>query len=338
MRERGLEIKVGAMILIALVLLGGFIFILGNFSLSDGYTVYASFRYSGNIHPGAPVKVSGIKVGKVKSVQFRGGKVSAKTGKREYVRLVVWLEDRVKDTVRQNAEFYVNTAGVLGEQYLEINPGTFDQPAMPPGFEADGEDPPRTDLIVARLFDVLDGVSWVLKKNKEKITMLIEDSTSTVNTVNALLTENKAQISGLLQKAEGLTEQGAGLIGDLRKGIANPARLSRTIANVESISATASRELPGVMNKANKTMDGVIRATGIIRPEDRDKILAALDQVTDLTKNVNGITRKVGGVVDHIRAGKGTAGAFVWDDAIYLDLKEMVRDLKRNPWKFLWKE
>ena len=81
MRERGLEIKVGAMILIALVLLGGFIFILGNFSLSDGYTVYASFRYSGNIHPGAPVKVSGIKVGKVKSVQFRGGRVSAKTGK-----------------------------------------------------------------------------------------------------------------------------------------------------------------------------------------------------------------------------------------------------------------
>ena len=68
------------------------------------------------------------------------------------------------------------------------------------------------------------------------------------------------------------------------------------------------------------------------------QILASLDQVTDLTRNVNGITKKVGSVVDHIRAGKGTAGAFVWDDAIYLDLKEMVRDLKRNPWKFLWKE
>jgi phospholipid/cholesterol/gamma-HCH transport system substrate-binding protein len=338
MRDRGIEIKVGAMILVALVLLGGFIFILGNFTLSGGYTVYATFRYSGNIHPGAPVKVSGIKVGKVKSVQFRAGKLNPKTGKREYVRLVVWMEDRVKDTVRTNAQFYVTTAGVLGEQYLEIEPGTFDQPPMPPGFEGDGEDPPRTDLIVARLFDVLDGVSFVLKKNKEKITRLIDDSTSTVNTVNELLTQNKTQISGLLGKAEGLTEEGTGLLADLRKGIANPARLSRTIGNVESLTGTASRELPGILHKAHKTMDGVITATGVIRPEDHDKIIASLDQVTDLAKNVNGITKKVGGIVDHVRAGKGTAGAFIWDDAMYIDLKEMVRDLKRNPWKFLWKE
>jgi len=326
------------MILVAMVLLAAFVIILGNFSLSGGYTVYASFRYSGNIHPGAPVKVSGIKVGKVKKVQFRGGKLNEKTGKREYVRLVVWLENRVKETVRTNAEFYVNTAGVLGEQYLEINPGTFDQPQMPAGFQADGEDPPRTDLIVARLFDVLDGVSFVLKKNKEKITTLIDDSTSAVSTVNDILTTNKAQISGLLSKAEGLTAESAGLVGDLRKGIANPARLSRTIGNVESLTGTASREMPGVLAKAHKTMDGVIRATGIIRPEDRDKILASLDQLTDLTKNVNGITKKVGGIVDHVRQGKGTAGAFIWDDAVYLDVKEMVRDLKRNPWKFLWKE
>jgi phospholipid/cholesterol/gamma-HCH transport system substrate-binding protein len=26
------------------------------------------------------------------------------------------------------------------------------------------------------------------------------------------------------------------------------------------------------------------------------------------------------------------------DEAVYDDVQEMVRDLKHNPWKFLWKE
>jgi len=39
-----------------------------------------------------------------------------------------------------------------------------------------------------------------------------------------------------------------------------------------------------------------------------------------------------------LRKGKGTAGALLVDEQIYDDLKELVRDLKRNPWKFFWKE
>jgi phospholipid/cholesterol/gamma-HCH transport system substrate-binding protein len=39
-----------------------------------------------------------------------------------------------------------------------------------------------------------------------------------------------------------------------------------------------------------------------------------------------------------VRKGKGTAGALLVDPQIYDDLKELVRDLKRNPWKFFWKE
>jgi phospholipid/cholesterol/gamma-HCH transport system substrate-binding protein len=337
-RDRGLEIKVGAMILGALVLLGVFVFVLGNFSLSGGYTLQVTFRYSGNIHPGAPVKVSGIKVGKVKDIIFEGGKLDPKTGERVYVRLSVWLENRTKETVRQNAEFYVNTAGVLGEQYLEVNPGTFDQPPIDANVWHHGEDPPRTDLIVARLFDVLDGVSWVLKKNKEKITQLIDDSTSTVNTVNTLLTDNKAELSSLIKKADGLTGEASLMMADLRKGIAEPTKMRRIFTNVDGIAATANQNLPGIMKHAHQTMDSVITATGILHPEDRTKIIASLDQVTELAKTVNNMTKKVGQIVDHVKSGQGTAGGLIWDDAVYVDMKEMIRDLKRNPWKFLWKE
>jgi phospholipid/cholesterol/gamma-HCH transport system substrate-binding protein len=42
--------------------------------------------------------------------------------------------------------------------------------------------------------------------------------------------------------------------------------------------------------------------------------------------------------VAHVKTGKGTVGALVMDEAVYDDVQEMVRDLKHNPWKFLWRE
>src|SRR5215813_11040628 len=154
MRERGLEFKVGLLILISSAILIGFIFVLGNLSLRSGFTVYVDYDYIGSLQAGAPVKVSGIKVGKVTDVDFFGGKQDDK-GRRVQVRVTVWIEDRVRDAIRSDAEFYINTAGVLGEQYLEIVPGRdWEHPGIAPGAVIHGppavHDPPRTDLVVAR--------------------------------------------------------------------------------------------------------------------------------------------------------------------------------------------
>src|ERR1044072_2638713 len=96
-RERGLEFKVGLLILLSSAILVAFIFVLGNFSLHSGFTIYVDYDYIGSLQPGAPVKVSGIKVGKVSDVEFYGGKVDPKldasiTNKRVQVRVTVWIE------------------------------------------------------------------------------------------------------------------------------------------------------------------------------------------------------------------------------------------------------
>src|SRR5215831_14271187 len=111
--ERGLEFKVGLLILISTAILVGFIFILGNFSLRSGFHLYADFDYVGSLQPGAPVKLSGIKVGKVSDVELFGGKEDPKLHQRVQVRVDAWIEDRVADSVRSDAEFFINTAGVL---------------------------------------------------------------------------------------------------------------------------------------------------------------------------------------------------------------------------------
>ena len=100
-RERGLEFKVGLLILVSSAILIAFIFILGNFSLRSGFKIYVDYDYIGSLQPGAPVKVSGIKVGKVEAVDFLGGKEDPKLGgKRVQVRVTVWIEDRVRDSIR----------------------------------------------------------------------------------------------------------------------------------------------------------------------------------------------------------------------------------------------
>jgi phospholipid/cholesterol/gamma-HCH transport system substrate-binding protein len=77
--------------------------------------------------------------------------------------------------------------------------------------------------------------------------------------------------------------------------------------------------------------------TGIITEQRIDKAIAPRTgrasggQAGGLIDNVNGL-------VTDLRAGKGTAGALLSRDDLYSDLRELIRDLKRNPWKFFWKE
>src|SRR5438874_1696656 len=194
MRERALEFRVGLLILVSSVILVGFIFVLGNFSLRSGFTLQVDYDYVGSLQPGAPVKVSGIKVGKVESVEFLGGQLDDKLGKRVQVRVTAWIEDRAHDSIRSDAEFFINTAGVLGEQYLEIVPGTdWDKPPLAAGSISHGlpavHDPPRTDLVVTRLYEVLDGIAKVINDKNKPIEKLLTNGASAVSEINTLLVD-----------------------------------------------------------------------------------------------------------------------------------------------------
>lgn len=338
MRDRGLEFKVGVLIVGALAILGAFIFILGNFSLGKGYWLYVDYDFSGNIQPGAPVKVSGIKVGKVEDVIFFGGKIDPKTNRRVQVRLKVWVQDRVKETIREDAEFFVNTAGVLGEQYLEIAPGSYDKPPLPPNSIVVGVNPPRTDLIVARLYEFLDSTTTLLKEDKDLIRDLLKNGASTVRELNTLLVENREELGRLIVSAEKLANEGAGVLADVRTGLGDPKIIGRTLANVDHTLVAAQRSLGELTPRASKLLDEGTRVTGLVTEERVDRALAVAESAKGVLGQASGLLDNVDGLVSDLRAGKGTVGSFLVKEEVYADVKEMIRDLKRNPWKFFWKE
>lgn len=338
MRERKLEFKVGLLIVVAMTVLAGLVFVLGNFSFSSGYTFYVDYDFSGNIQPGAPVKVSGIKVGKVDEVEFKGGKVDEETGRRVQVRLHVWVEDRVRETIRQDAEFFVNTSGVLGEQYLEIVPGSPEQPPLEPGSIVVGIDPPRTDLIVSRLYEVLDSISELLREDKDLIRDLLANSASAVKELNLLLVENREAIGKLIVSAEGLANEATGMMQDVRKGIGDPRIIGRTVRNADGLLVSARKSIDTLTPKAGTFMDDATRVTGLVTEERVERTLKVADNAVALTGKANKLVGNVNGIVEDMRKGKGSVGAFLVREEIYADLREMIRDLKRNPWKFFWKE
>jgi phospholipid/cholesterol/gamma-HCH transport system substrate-binding protein len=335
---RSLELKVGALILVSLGLLAGFVVLLGNFSLRGGYRLNVDFDFSGNLQSGAPVKISGIKVGKVEEVRFLGGEVDPATGRRVQVRVVAWLEERVKEAVRADAEFFVNTQGVLGEQYLEIQPGSFDKPALAAGATVRGVDPPRTDLIVARLYEFLDSITGLLRDDKDVIRDFLRSGASVVRTLDGVLKDNKAEIGRLLVNLDALTREASSLLASVRNGVGDASTLKATLANVEALSASVRRDIDPILAKAKKALDGVSELTSVVGPSERQKLVRALDELSTTGDKVQLLASDAQALVSDIKKGKGTAGALLVDQQIYDDLKELVRDLKRNPWKFFWKE
>jgi phospholipid/cholesterol/gamma-HCH transport system substrate-binding protein len=338
MRDRSIEFKVGLLILVGLVVFAGFIFILGNFSFSSGYTLYVDYGFSGNIQPGAPVKVSGIKVGKVEDVEFLGGRVIDKGGRRVQVRLEVWVEDRVKDTIRRDAEFFINTSGVLGEQYLEIVPGDdYDHPPLGEDVVVAGVDPPRTDLIVARLYVVLDSLSSVLTEERDFIRNLLKNGASAVGELEALLRENRAEMGALIKSGGDLAGQAAVTLDKVNQGLEPPV-VARTIRHADQLLVTANESLSQLSPQVRAFLGDALRVTGLLTRERIDRMIKVADGAVSATGKAGKLIDNVDGMVSDLRRGKGTAGALLVREELYADLREMIRDLKRNPWKFFWKE
>jgi len=335
---RHLELKVAALVVVSLGLLAMFIAILGGFSFGPVSRIYVDYDFSGNIHEGAPVKISGIKVGKVEKIQFLGGELDAQVQRRVQVRLSVQIEDRARKAIHEDAEFFVNTQGVLGEQYLEIAPGSSDKPLLSPGSKVRGVDPPRSDLIIARLYEFLDAITKLLREDKESLRDLLRSSAKVARSLDKLLGDNEAEIKKLLVDLDRLTAQTAELLAKLDKGVGSGEALHKTLANIEAISTELRGEIPPLIQKTKRALDGVGDVASLLGPEEKKKLQRSLDELLALSSKVSAVAGDAQLLLGEVRRGKGTVGALLVDQQVYDDLKELTRDLKRNPWKFFWKE
>lgn len=124
MGKKGVEALVGLFVLLGLA---GLLFLslqaanLASFGERAGYTVSARFENIGGLKPRAPVRSAGVVVGRVKSISldpktFQG---------------VVTMEIDNQYQFPRDSSAKILTAGLLGDQYIGLEPGGDEQNLAP---------------------------------------------------------------------------------------------------------------------------------------------------------------------------------------------------------------
>lgn len=335
---RSIEVKVGMLILTAAGLLTAFIIVMGGINFQPAYSIFVDFDNPGGLQTGAPVKIAGVKVGKIKEIAFRGGQMT--NGKRDaLVRLRIDVEKRYQPSVHTNSIFYVTTQGVLGEQFLAIEPGSSDQPVLPEGAVVRAIDPPRLDMLVAEMYELLHSTVSSIRENKDDIGKAFTGLTRTLKGTGDFFDKNGNKLDQLADNAVKISEHADELVvGAKGKFVENP-QLDRILDNVDKTTGTLAKEGPPLLADAKETIANTKRLTATLGdPAAQAKIKQAVDDVADITSRAKAMTVDAQAVVSHMRRGKGTVGALVMDEQLFDDLQELARDLKHNPWKFLWRE
>jgi phospholipid/cholesterol/gamma-HCH transport system substrate-binding protein len=338
-QEKSIEVKVGVLILVSVGILAGFILIMGGLNFEKSYSLYVDFDNPGGLQSGAPVRVAGVKVGKVTELRFMGGIVDPKTNRRTLVRAKISVEERVRQSIHDDADFYVTTQGVLGEQFMAIEPGSPQKPVLQENAIVKGIDPPRLDLFLAKAFELLDTTVTGIKNNRELISDIAVNTAGLLKGLNTVVTDNRERINRTVANVEALSAEANVLTHSARTRYVDNPKIIHTIDNIDRLSTDLQKDTGPMLKDAREALANLNRLSATVgEPEEQAKLKRAIDDMVQLAARANATAADAQSIVQHIKKGDGTVGALVMDEEVYDDLQEMVRDLKHNPWKFLWRE
>ena len=348
MKAHALEVKVGILITLCGGVLAAFIILLGDFGIANGELLYVDVPTSANLKTGAYVKISGVRAGKVTKVEFRGGEVDDETGKPVYVRVTLTIERAKFESLRKDADIFITSVGMLGEKYVEIKPGSPDMERMTPGSIIAGRPPMQIEAMTANVSSMLQSMNAILADNKTNLGDLIVATTDTIKALKntsgkleGLLERNEAHIDEAVRGVVSLEKDLSKLIASGNNAIGDGEELKATIKDIRLLAKdlrtntgpilknirTAVTKFKGAGDTAQSVMENVEKVVG-----------STAGKMENTFSEVEGVVKDVKVMTQRLKSGKGTVGALLSDTEMYEDIKELVEDLKRHPWKFLWKQ
>jgi phospholipid/cholesterol/gamma-HCH transport system substrate-binding protein len=247
-------------------------------------------------------------------------------------------------TVRKDSEFFVTTQGVLGEKYIEIVPGSAASPEWPDGSYIRGHDPARIDLIFSKVDTILERVEGALTPEEGKairLADLIASLTSLAQHVDEFLVENRQRLDRVVGNVESTTEEAAQVARYLREGLGSGEDVRLIVTNVQRITSSLARQVDPALVSARKVLGQADEAMGVINgvlKRNEPHVDAAIANLEPISEDARKMMRDAAHVAGSVKTGRGTVGQLIVDQEIYDDLKELLRDLKRHPWKVLWRE
>jgi len=196
------ELKAGIVVLIGIGLVAMFYVKTAKVETKT-YQIKTTFGYAGDLKNNAVVKLSGIEVGRLKTIDF-------KYDPETKVECVMELKEGVK--VRKDAIAYIGTAGFVGDAYIGITAGSADQ------FVAPEEAIPSEDPIQMReLMKKADKIASTLDDTLKEVKTLAMNANTTVTNLNGMLTDNRKGISNIVSNLESTTQNFKEFSEDVKK-------------------------------------------------------------------------------------------------------------------------
>jgi phospholipid/cholesterol/gamma-HCH transport system substrate-binding protein len=359
---QAVQIRVGLLIVTALIILGVTIFLMGKERRFFESKVPFEIRFSRTIglREGAPVSLTGVRVGSVERLTF------APDVQESYIVVRVNLVGEVVGRIRNDTVARIRTQGVLGDKYIELSGGSPDSEPLPPGGLIAAVDPIDYEGLLGESGDVVQNISAIasslrgILQSAEEGKGLLGQMVAPQHEKKWIETANNLRAASVslknvlqsVEKGEGLVgqlvrnkEAGQALMEDLRAGLhqlrAATESLQKTAQKIERGEGTlgtliqdpqAGREILINLRRSASNLesvtrqlregDGVLRRLIMDKPY-ADKLLGHLEKTTSDLAQITG----------RIERGEGTIGALVNDPELYHEAKGLVGDLKGS-WLF----
>jgi phospholipid/cholesterol/gamma-HCH transport system substrate-binding protein len=284
------ETRVGILVAVGLAAVMAMILLIGQFAwFEKSYTIYADFTNIEMLDVDFPVRLAGVKVGRVSDIRFVDDKV----------RVAMSIKHEVG--IRADALVTITTGIILGETYVDISIGSLTLPYVVDGAVVRGVDPISTGRLVATVqsvaerMDTLAGSLGEVLGEKEKADLreIIATTRKMTDNIEKITSENAEDVHETILAYK---QAASDLSGNLKT-------LSTNINNLVA-------KLSDVVDENRAHLKDTTETLGRIGPQ-LEETIEALRMISE-----------------KVEAGEGTIGKLVTEETIYDDARLALGDAR----------
>lgn len=320
MNKFSVEAKVGIFFLIGVAIFAYLWFRVLEIGFKEGFPLIARFKSVEGLPKDAQVQMAGIKIGRVKEVQF-----DPETGK-AVVTMVI--NDAYRDVISEGSRVSLKTKGLAGDKYLVIEPGKPNARKLKAGEEltqvSEPTDPEKVIEHVGTIAQNLQAVMSEVKKQVvdqkgyEKIDTLLDNSGSVFKDLRGLVARNKDKIDHTIQNTETAVKNVNELVAR------NKSKLNKTVDHAEHY----YKAMGEAGDKFSRVATNVETLANNIRAGKGTLGKLATDET--LYRNAQGLIFQLRGVSSSLQSGSGTVGRLINDPEMYYEARRAIRNMNKT--------
>ncbi|MBV9080666.1 MAG: MCE family protein [Elusimicrobia bacterium] len=198
------ETKVGLFLIVAISAILVSILLLGNVKLFKRSSRYYVFFNNVEALPAkAAVKIAGVEIGSVRRVQLVEGRA----------RVAIDVDPHIP--IYKNARAKVGSTGIIGTKFVEVAPGSPDQPRLESGSSIEGEESSGLNQIadkISKLFERSDKYGDAIENLQESISNI----RNVTRSLNIAMGNHSAELEQIVMNIRDLTENTKRFTADLQ--------------------------------------------------------------------------------------------------------------------------